>query len=156
MYVDMGQGWPGSQTQTPITPCRHQKVVIPACRVQMTVWQLQFFSLLCPLSSLEYKDLADVGLLISSRLYRWLFSLNRAAAKTAVWSLSSGFCHQAGVTLALPELCAVGDTETSVVLEMKSALHIGPSITCTWAVHTHAMGQTLKPSSRVVWRVGKT
>lgn len=58
MYVDMGQGCPGSQTQTPITLCIHQKVVIPACCVQITMWQLQLFSLLCPLSSLKYKDLA--------------------------------------------------------------------------------------------------
>lgn len=27
--MDMGQGWPGFQMQTPITPCKHQKVAIP-------------------------------------------------------------------------------------------------------------------------------
>lgn len=138
----MGQEWPGSQTPTPVTPrkrqpCKRQKVLTPACHVQMMLQQLQLFSLLCPLSPLEYKDLAGswpVDLLKAVSL----ISLNRTAAKTAVWSPCPGFCHQPGGTLALPELCAVGDTEASAVLGMKvHSLHTGLSLTYTWAVHTH-------------------
>lgn len=93
----------------------------------MTTWQPQLFSWLHPLSSLEYKDLAEGWPAVLLKAY----SLNRAAAKTAVWSLYPlcryivsihcadtlyplylVICLQPGVTLTLPELCAVGDTET--------------------------------------------
>lgn len=61
------------------------------------------------------KTFQEVGLLFCSRLYHSFFSLNSAAAKTAVWSLSSGFCHQPSVMLG--ELESLKDSFSLLVPE---------------------------------------